>query len=86
MQDRQAWIRHGQELRRPLLVNPALADEGHVVVVGAGLSGLTAAYRLREARPDVRVTVLARTNGWANSPSTPPGLIPPCGGSSMTSA
>jgi len=58
MQDRQAWIRHGQELRRPLLVNPALADEGHVVVVGAGLSGLAAAYRLREARPDVRITVL----------------------------
>ena len=58
MQEKQAWIRHGQELRRPLLVNPALADEGHVVVVGAGLSGLTAAYRLREARPELRVTIL----------------------------
>ena len=62
MQDRQAWIRHGQELRRPLLVNQALADEGHVVVVGAGLSGLAAAYRLREARPDVRITILERSN------------------------
>ena len=62
MQEKQAWIRHGQELRRPLLVNPALTDEGHVVVVGAGLSGLTAAYRLREARPDLRVTLLERSN------------------------
>ena len=99
MQDRQAWIRHGQELRRPLLVNPALADEGHVVVVGAGLSGLTAAYRLREARPDVRVTVLERSDRaggvirtwrkdewvgeFAVNASRP---HPPCGGSSMTSA
>ena len=57
---RQAWIRHGQEMRRPLLVNASLADKGHVVVVGAGLSGLTAAYRLRQVAPDVRVTVLER--------------------------
>ncbi len=59
---RQAWVRHGQELRRPLLVNPALADDEHVVIVGAGLSGLTAAYRLRQARPEVRITLLERSD------------------------
>ena len=30
----------------------------HVVVVGAGIAGLTTAYRLSRLRPDVRITVL----------------------------
>ena len=55
MQDRQAWIRHGQELRRPLLVNPALADEGHVVVVGAGFIGMEVAASCRKKGLEVTV-------------------------------
>ena len=34
----------------------------HVVVVGGGLMGLSAAWHLRRADPTVRVTVLDRTN------------------------
>ncbi|MCE9532919.1 MAG: protoporphyrinogen oxidase [Planctomycetes bacterium] len=32
----------------------------HVVIVGAGLSGLSLAYRLHQARPDLRLTILER--------------------------
>lgn len=42
----------------------------HVVVVGAGLSGLAAAYRLRELSPDVSVSVLeagVRAGGWVGT-------------------
>jgi len=35
-----------------------VASEPHVVVVGAGIAGLAAAYRLHEAAPACRVTVL----------------------------
>lgn len=34
------------------------ADAKHVVVVGGGVTGLTAAYRLQRAQPDWRVTLL----------------------------
>ena len=30
----------------------------HVVVVGAGITGLTTAYRLRQHRPEIRITVV----------------------------
>jgi oxygen-dependent protoporphyrinogen oxidase len=42
----------------------------HIVVVGAGLSGLSAAYRLRELRPDVMVTLVeagTRAGGWVGT-------------------
>jgi oxygen-dependent protoporphyrinogen oxidase len=32
----------------------------HVVIVGAGLSGLALAYRLRQLRPDAKITILER--------------------------
>src|SRR5580692_12871344 len=34
----------------------------HVVIVGAGLSGLSLAYRLHCARPDVRITILEKSS------------------------
>lgn len=33
----------------------------HVVVVGAGVTGLTTAYRLRQHRPEIRITVVERS-------------------------
>ena len=30
----------------------------HVVVMGAGITGLTTAYRLRQHRPEIRITVV----------------------------
>ncbi|HEY7073995.1 MAG TPA: FAD-dependent oxidoreductase, partial [Solirubrobacteraceae bacterium] len=37
-----------------------MADRADVVVVGAGIIGLAAAYRLLEARPELRVVVLEK--------------------------
>jgi len=34
----------------------------HVVIVGAGLSGLSLAFRLHRARPDVRITILEKSS------------------------
>ncbi len=55
------WIRHGNELRRPLLVNQALAESNRVVIVGGGLSGLSLAYRIGTERPDIFVTLIEKT-------------------------
>jgi protoporphyrinogen/coproporphyrinogen III oxidase len=44
----------------------------HVVVIGAGLSGLACAHRLRERNPELRVTILeagARAGGWVGTDS-----------------
>lgn len=53
-----------------MLASRQLAQAGrHVTVVGGGLSGLTAAYRL--ARLKHRVTLIEssdRLGGWVNSP------------------
>ena len=39
------WIKYGDELRRPLVVNPKLGECDSVVIVGGGIS----AYVLRIA-------------------------------------
>ena len=55
------WVRHGNELRRPLLVNHALFESNRVVIVGGGLSGLSLAYRIGTERPDIHVTLIEKT-------------------------
>ena len=47
-------------------------NHDHIVVLGAGISGLTAAFHLRRRFPDVRITVLEEQNrvgGWIKSDS-----------------
>ena len=66
------WLTHlPDEPRRPALPADSDAD---VVIVGAGLSGLWAAYHLTEVRADLRIVVLeaehvgygasGRNGGW----------------------
>ena len=49
------WVLHGDEMRRPLLVNPKIIESTKLVIVGAGLSGLCCAYRIAKKRPDLEV-------------------------------
>ena len=55
------WIKHGDEIRRPLLVNPKLAKSDKIVIVGAGLSGLACAYRISEIRPDIEIKLVEKS-------------------------
>ena len=55
------WIRHGNELKRPLLVNQSLVESNRVVIVGGGLSGLSLAYRIGTERPDILVTLIEKS-------------------------
>ncbi|PVF98839.1 Protoporphyrinogen oxidase [Serendipita vermifera] len=44
---------------------------GHVVILGAGISGLTAAYYLQRRLPETRITIIEekpRLGGWIESP------------------
>jgi len=61
MSSLQNWINHGEEIRRPLMVNPKLAHSTTVVIVGGGLSGMCCAYRIATMRPDVKVIVLEQS-------------------------
>lgn len=54
------WTRYGDELRRPLMVADGLGEAKHVLIVGAGLSGLCVAYRLATKRPDVQFELLEK--------------------------
>jgi len=56
------WVRFGDELRRPLLVGPNLSTSTKLCIVGAGLSGLSIAYRIASKRPDVEIKILERTD------------------------
>lgn len=58
----ESWIKHGEELRRPLIVNAKLRDSEKVVIVGGGLSGLCCAYRIAQKRPDISVVIHERSN------------------------
>ena len=58
----ESWIRHGEELRRPLIVNAKLGKSEKVVIVGGGLSGLCCAYRIAQKRPDISVVIHERSN------------------------
>jgi protoporphyrinogen oxidase len=58
----ESWIKHGEELRRPLIVKAKLGDSEKVVIVGGGLSGLCCAYRIAQKRPDISVVIHERSN------------------------
>ena len=55
MSSLESWVLHGDEMRRPLLVNQKFAESKRIVIVGAGLSGLCCAYRIAKKRPDLEI-------------------------------
>ena len=57
MSNLDEWVLHGDEMRRPLLVNPKISESSKLVIVGAGLSGLCCAYRIAKKRPDIEIIV-----------------------------
>ena len=62
MTDLESWIKYGDEMRRPLIINPDLANSSKVVIVGGGLSGMTCAYRLSQKRPDLEIILLEKND------------------------
>ncbi len=56
------WVRYGDEIRRPLLVGENLTKSEKICIVGAGLSGLTIAYRIASKRPDIEIEILEKTD------------------------
>ena len=57
MSDLDSWVLHGDEMRRPFLVNPKVAQSSKLVIVGGGLSGLCCAYRIAKKRPDIEIII-----------------------------
>tara|TARA_Y100001980_G_C14556132_1_gene346550 strand:- start:439 stop:1701 length:1263 start_codon:yes stop_codon:yes gene_type:complete len=62
MVDLDSWIKHGDEIRRPLIVNHDITKSNKVVIVGAGLSGLCTAFRIAEKRPDIEIILVEKSN------------------------
>ena len=58
----EQWVKHGDEMRRPLLVHPKLGDSQTVIIVGGGRSGMCCAYQIATKRPDVNVVVIEQSN------------------------
>ena len=58
MQTPEDWIRHGQELRRPLLVHESLGQKNRLCIVGGGLSGLCIAYRIGQKNPNIHIDLI----------------------------
>ena len=57
----QNWIRHGDEMRRPLLANSDLPKAEKLVIVGGGLSGLCCALRIAEKRPELPILLVEKS-------------------------
>ena len=62
MSNLESWVKHGEELRRPLVVNPKISQSSKVLVVGGGLSGMCCAYRIAMKRPDIKVIIHEQSN------------------------
>lgn len=61
MSDIASWIRHGVEMRRPLLVKETLSHSDKVVIVGGGLSGMCCAYRIAQKTPKAKVVLVEKS-------------------------
>ncbi len=70
MADLQSWINYGDEMRRPLIINPELANSSKIVIVGGGLSGMTCAFRLAQKRPDLEIILLEKKESLGGVIST----------------
>jgi protoporphyrinogen oxidase len=70
MTDLESWINYGDEMRRPLLINPELANSSKVVIVGGGLSGMCCAFRLSQKRPDLEIIILEKKDSLGGVIST----------------
>ena len=54
------WVRHGQELRRPLLVHPSIKEGDTSVIIGGGLSGMVVGYRIAKKSPERKVIIIEK--------------------------
>ena len=58
----QDWIAYGDEIRRPLQIAKGLENSRKVTIVGAGLSGLTLAYKIATKRPDISIELIEKSS------------------------